>query len=141
MSFTAKIQRRIEAPVARVWAALTQPEWVKQYFFGSQLDTSWTPGSPIYFRGEWEGKPYEDRGTVLEYEADKRLAYNYFSSWATVEDRPENYQVIAYEVAAQDGGTLLTITQSNVSTEEAKDHSEQNWEMVINEMQKLVEVA
>lgn len=139
MSFTAKVQRTIHAPVSRVWEGLTQPALVKQYFFGSQLVTSWLPGTPIYFRGEWEGKPYEDKGTVLKFEPEKMLEYDYFSSWSDLEDRPENYQTIRYRVKSKGDSTILTITQSNIDTLEKKQHSAQNWAGLLKALKKLME--
>jgi hypothetical protein len=45
----------IRAPRAKVWEALTQPEIVRTYFFGTNLVTDWKVGSPLFFRGEWDG--------------------------------------------------------------------------------------
>jgi uncharacterized protein YndB with AHSA1/START domain len=139
MSFTAKIQRSIHAPLSKVWDGLTRPELVKQYFFGTDLVTSWEPGTPVFFRGEWEGKPYEDKGTVLKYEHGKMLEYNYFSSWSDQEDRPENYQRITYRVKAKGNSTVLTITQSNIDTLDKKVHSAQNWAGLMTALKKLME--
>jgi uncharacterized protein YndB with AHSA1/START domain len=139
MSFTAKVQRSIQAPISKVWAGLTLPELVKQYFFGSNLVTTWQPGSPIYFRGEWEGKPYEDKGTVLTFEPGKVLEYDYFSSWSDLEDLPENYQIIRYRLTPKANGTLLIITQRNIDTLEKKLHSAQNWAALLTDFKKLME--
>ena len=139
MSFTAKVQRSIQAPISKVWEGLTLPELVKQYFFGSNLVTTWQPGSPIYFRGEWEGKPYEDKGTVLTFEPGKVLEFNYFSSWSDLEDRPENYQIIRYRLTPKVNGTLLIITQRNIDTLEKKLHSAQNWSALLTDFKKLME--
>jgi uncharacterized protein YndB with AHSA1/START domain len=128
----------LKAPVEKVWEAITNPSIVKQYFFGTDLVTDWKPGSPLYFRGEWEGKPYEDKGTVLEYTPLKSLAYSYLSSWSGMADKPENYLHITYTVRPVAEGTELTITQTNYDEERAK-HSEGNWAMVIDGMRKLVE--
>src|SRR5216683_1166293 len=43
----------IKAPVQKVWDALTMPEFVKQWQYGSDLITDWKPGSDIRFRTEW----------------------------------------------------------------------------------------
>ncbi|HLP93157.1 MAG TPA: SRPBCC domain-containing protein [Saprospiraceae bacterium] len=139
MAFTAKIQRTIHAPVSKVWAGLTQPELVKQYFFGTNLVTSWQPGSPVYFRGEWEGKPYEDKGTVLQFEPEKMLRYDYFSSWSDLEDRPENYQIITYRVKAKGNSTVLSLVQQNIDTLEKKVHSVQNWGALLDALKKIME--
>ena len=139
MAFKAKIQCTIHAPLHAVWDGLTLPEQVKKYFFDTELITSWEPGSPVYFRGEWEGKPYEDKGTVLHYEPQKVLAFNYFSSWSDLPDRPENYQVITYRVKPKGSSTILTIVQSNIDTLEKKLHSAQNWKLLAKELKKLLE--
>lgn len=136
---TARVSIQLNAPIATVWKAITDPAEVKKYFFGTDLVTDWTVGQPIYFRGEWEGNPYEDKGTVLQFQPQKMLQYDYYSSFSEKEDIPENYQTITYELEPQNGGTLLKITQTNMGSEEQKQHSEQNWDMVLQEMKKLVE--
>lgn len=141
MAFFLKTQRTIHAPVERVWAALTQPEWVKQYFFGTDLITTWKPQTPIYFRGEWEGQPYEDKGTVLSFVPFQLLEFNYFSSWSDQEDRPENYQIIRYRVKSLGDKTVLVIEQRNIDTIDKKAHSLQNWRGLMLEIKKLLEHA
>ena len=128
----------VQAPIEKVWAALTEAEWVKQYFFGTELVTSWEVGSSIVFRGSWEGQAYEDKGTVLEYEPLKRLAFSYLSSWSQKEDLPENYLEVAYEVTAQGDHTLLTIHQTNYDAERA-EHSKENWKSLVDAMKALIE--
>src|SRR5688500_14564591 len=56
----------IDAPITEVWAALTDTDRLGEIMFGSTVETDWAIGSPIVYRGEWEGRPFEDRGTVLE---------------------------------------------------------------------------
>ncbi len=135
---TLKIEFKINAPLEKVWDALTNPVLIKQYFFGTDLDTSWKVGEPIFFRGAWEGVSYEDKGIVLEFEPLKSLKYNYLSSMSGAEDLPENYQNITYAVAALNGETLLTITQDGHESEEKREHSEQSWKGMMVEMEKLL---
>ncbi len=139
MALTLEFSISIAAPADKVWAALTTPELVKQYFFGTQLVTDWKVGSPVYFRGEWEGTPYEDKGMVLEFDPPKHLAYNYLSSWSGLEDVPENYANITYSVRESGGATFVTITQDNLENEEKRAHSEQNWQMVMQAMKEMLE--
>ena len=140
MEIHHKIQYRttINAPLEKVWEALTKSEIVKQYFFGTDLVTSWKVGEPIIFQGEWEGQKYQDKGEVLEYEHNKRLEYSYLSNWSGKEDKPENYLWVCYEVKADEGKTELTIHQSNYDEERAK-HSEGNWASIVDELKKIVE--
>ena len=62
----ATAETDISAAPDRVWSALVDPEQIKQYMFGSQVVTDWQPGSPIVWKGVYDGKPYEDKGEVLE---------------------------------------------------------------------------
>lgn len=139
MSFTAKVQRTIHAPIHKVWEGLTLPELVKQYFFGTQMDTNWVPGTPIFFRGEWAGTPYEDKGTVLKYEPQEMLQYDYLSSFSNLEDRPENYQTIIYRVKSKGNSTVLSISQRNIDTLEKKVHAVGSWTLLANSLKKLLE--
>ena len=68
MPYSSSASIVIEAPRTKIWDALTRPELIKQYFFGTNLVTDWTVGSPLFFRGEWSGTSYEDKGTVLSFD-------------------------------------------------------------------------
>ena len=83
------------------------------------------------FKGEWEGKKYEDKGTILENIPGKTFQYDYWSSMSGIEDKQENYLIITYSLVKKDDGTDLTITQENIQDEKTKAHSEQNWTKVI----------
>lgn len=141
MSYSSSTSIVINAPKTAVWDALTNPVAVKQYFFGTDLVTDWVVGSPIYFRGEWQGKSYEDKGTVLEYTPQEVLSYSYWSSMAGTEDVPENYQTLRYSLTQEDDGVRVTIEQSNVATQESADHSSENWKGVLEGLKKYVEAA
>jgi len=138
-NISATVKSNIDAPVEKVWNALTKPEIIKQYFFGTQTTTTWAKGSPITFDGKWEGKSYHDKGTVLDVQKNKLIKYSYWSSMSGIEDKPENYVIVTYELAGRDGDVELTITQENIPDEKTKEHSEANWKKVLNDLKKLVE--
>lgn len=133
-----KYQTTIKAPLEKVWDALINPEMVRQYFFGSNQETTWEVGSPLLWTGEYEGQTYVDKGVVLEFIPNKKVSYSYLSSWSGLEDNPENYLLVTCEVKPTNNGTELTITQSNYDGEKAK-HSSENWAVVIDGMKKLIE--
>ncbi len=135
----AKASTIIQAPTAKVWDALTQPELIKQYLFGTEVSTDWRAGSPITYRGVWEGKPYEDKGRVIQVEPGRRIVSTFWSSLSGVEDRPENYKTVQYELSNEGSGTRITVTQDNNASEEEARHSEQNWQMVLEGMKRLLE--
>ena len=137
--FTAAASTTIHASASRVWDALTQPQLIKQYFFGTNVVTDWKVGSPIYYKGEWQGRSYEDKGTVVTVEPNKRLVSTHWSPLAGVPDTPENYHTVTYLLSEHDGSTDVTIMQDNNASEEEKQHSEQNWKMVLAGLKKLLE--
>lgn len=129
----------IKATKAEVWDAITNPELIKKYFFGTETESDFKKGSPIYYRGVWEGKPYEDKGTILEIEKEKLFKHDYWSSFTGSEDKPENYAIITYSLSEKNGEVTLTVTQDSVPSEEQKERSEQNWGMVFQGMKELLE--
>lgn len=138
-TYTAKQSITIAAPRSKVWEAITKPELVKQYFFGTNIESTWKKGAAIRFTGEWEGKPYEDKGVIVEIEKDKLLKYNYYSSWSGKPDVPENYQLVTYRLNDMGGNTEYVVEQEGIETEEAARHSEQNWAGILQELRKLLE--
>ena len=137
LSLTTKID--INAPAAEVWQGLTDPEIVKQYFFGTNVKSDWKEGSPITFSGEWEGKSYSDKGEIQEITPGKYVKYSYWSSMGGTEDKPENYANVSYTLDENDGFTTLTVTQDNIKDLTSKEHSEQNWQTVFGGLKKLLE--
>ena len=138
-NYVAEARASIHASPSNVWQALTDPKIIQQYFFGTNVVTDWKVGSPIYYRGEWQGKAYEDKGSILEFEPEKRLVSTHWSPLAGVADIPENYHKVTYLLDAHDGMTDVTILQDNNASEEEKQHSEQNWQMVLDGLKKVVE--
>jgi uncharacterized protein YndB with AHSA1/START domain len=137
----AKVSLVLNARAEHVWDALTNPALITQYLFGTNVTSTWLEGTPIVWQGEWQGKSYVDKGTVLKAERGKVLQYTYFSSMSGKPDTPENYSVITITLASKGKATVLELSQDNNGSEEARDHSERNWKMVMEGMKKLVEKA
>jgi uncharacterized protein YndB with AHSA1/START domain len=138
-NIVAKATVTIDASTSRVWDALTKPDLIKQYLFGTEVTTDWQVGSPITYQGTWEGKAYKDKGKVLQVEPGKLLVSTFWSSLSGAPDVPENYKTVRYELSPAGGGTKLTLIQDNNATQEEADHSAQNWNMVLDGIKKLLE--
>ncbi len=95
----AKVSTTINAPAASVWDALTNPEKIKKYMFVTNVSSSFKEGSPITWKGEWEGKPYEDKGKILKITPQRVLQYSHFSPLSGEPDKPENYHTVTIELA------------------------------------------
>ena len=98
---TAKATLTIHAPIAKVWDALIDPEVIKRYMFGAIVVSDWQQGSSITWKGEWKGKPYEDKGRILELRALERLRYSHFSPLGGAPDLPENYHHVTIDLSGR----------------------------------------
>ncbi|MFO0322108.1 MAG: SRPBCC family protein [Bacteroidota bacterium] len=129
----------IKATTSEVWKALTNPDLIKQWLFGTKVISDWKVGEPILFTGNWQGTDYEDKGTILKFDPEKVFQYNYWSGFSGKPDVPENYSVITFELKTNSAVTILTLTQSNVASEIAYEHSDKNWDATLALMKKIIE--
>ena len=139
-NFVAKKRITVSAPPDVVWRALTDPAMVRQYMYGTNLQTDWTVGSPITWKGEWQGQAYEDKGTVVAVDPKKLLKVTHWSPMGGSEDKPENYHTVTYELAEHGQETILTVEQdNNPSQEAANTMAEQNWGPVLEGLKAAAE--
>jgi len=135
----AKASIRINATTERVWDALVNPEAIKQYMFGTNVISEWREGSPITWKGEWQGKAYEDKGVVLKFQLRRTIQYSHFSPLSGLPDKPENYHTVTIDLSADGNQTHVSLAQDNNATEEARAHSEKNWGMMLAALKKFLE--
>jgi len=139
-TLTASVEVEIGAPPSLVWRALTSPELIARYLFGTKTETEWKVGGAIRFSGEHQGKTYEDKGTVLAFEPEKSLKYSYLSSLSGKEDKPENYMIVSFSInPISEKKTVLVLNQENIADESTREHSENNWRKVLATLKDLLE--
>ncbi|MBC9822108.1 SRPBCC domain-containing protein [Terrabacter sp. MAHUQ-38] len=136
----ARAEVIVDAKPNAVWDALTDPEQVRAWMVGTTVTTDWQAGSPITWQGEMNGKPYEDKGEVLEAEAPSRLSMTHYSPLMGQEDRPENYHTVTYTLTpTRDGRTTVALEQDgNESAEQAEQFS-QNWQSMLESLKQTAE--
>jgi len=141
MSEKYKVEKTIEinADKSKVWNALTNPDIIKQYFFGTEVVSDWEVGSEIIFQGEYQGRKYRDKGNILKIETEKIFQYNYWSGFSDLEDKEENYSIVTYKLNEANGKTKLLLTQENIANEQSREHSDKNWDMVLTQMKEIIE--
>ena len=135
----AKASVTVDAATQKVWEALINPEQIKQYMFGTTVKSDWAEGSPITWKGEWEGKSYEDKGTLLKVEPGEVLQYSHFSPLSGMPDEPESYHTVTIQLSKDGDQTRVSLEQDKNSSEEERDHSQKNWESMLQELKKLLE--
>ena len=142
---TARASVLVNAPPKAVWKALTDPTLIRQYFMGTTVSTDWKEGSPITFRGDFNGRSYEDKGEILAIRPQKELRYSHWSPMAGTPDAPENYHVVDIELRKADAATEVTLTQSNLSgavtdaDRASRDEYTKNWDHVLQGLKRVVE--
>lgn len=140
---SAQVEKTIHGPAADVWNALTTPESLKKFFFGADVTTDWKVGQPIRFAGEFAGKPYEDKGKLLEIDTEKCLSFSHWSAMSGQADAPENYHVVTFDLLDQGQDTVVTLSQSNLmggvtpSDVAHRAEYEKNWGTVLDGLAAL----
>ncbi len=136
---TATASTTVEAREAAVWDALVNPDVIRRWMAGAQVESDWKQGSRIVWRGEWQGRAFEDRGTVLRVEPGRLLQSTHFSPLSGAPDLPENHHTVTIELRPDGERTLLSLTQDNNPSESAREHSEKNWSAMLAGLKKAVE--
>lgn len=129
----------IAAPPERVWEALTSPDQISQWFFGVDTESDWQVGGAIVHRGEYQGRPYEDTGEILELDPPKRFVHTHWSPMSGTPDTPENHQRVTWSLEPTHDGTALTVDEDNLPSEQAKAISDQSWPQVLENLRALLE--
>jgi uncharacterized protein YndB with AHSA1/START domain len=137
--YLATAVTEINATPAQVWQALTDPKLIKRYMFGSEVVTDWKKGSPIVWKGEYQGRTYEDKGEIVEIEPEHHLKVTHFSPLSGQEDVPENYHNLVYELAAIGDTTYVSLSQDKNATEAQAEHSKGMWQKMLVGLKEVVE--
>lgn len=135
----AKASIAVDAPRSAVWDALVSPAALKKFMFGSTVVSDWKEGSPIVFKGEWEGKRYEDKGVIRQFKPGRTLQYTHFSPLSGLADKPENYHTVTIELSSEGSGTRVSLSQDNNPTDQEREHSEKNWGTMLAGLKKYLE--
>jgi uncharacterized protein YndB with AHSA1/START domain len=138
-ALTTAVSILIDAPASEVWKAITSPEQIKKYLMGTEVKSDWKEGSPITYEGSYNGKSYRDKGVIKKIVPEKIFQSTYWSSVGGKEDKPENYNLVTYTLAPQDGKTQVTLSQDNIQSDKEKEHVSGNWKAVLQKLKAVVE--
>lgn len=133
----------INASPAMVWDALTNPEIIKKYLFGTETITDWKVGSEIIFQGKYgenNEHSYRDKGIIIQNIPGELLSYSYWSGFSGLEDKPENYSLVTYNLKSEDDQeTTFTWTQKGYATEEGYQHSLGGMKEFLKQIKRVIE--
>lgn len=133
----------INAPTSEVWHLLTAPEWMQKWMISNDIEinisTDWKVGSPMVIRGKMNGKNFENKGTVLQFEPEKTLQYSHLSSTSRLPDQPKSYSIIEFRLQPLEDLTILTLTVSNFPTESIYKHLAFYWNVTLEVLKRMIE--
>lgn len=138
----------LNAPIAKVWDALINPEQTKKYMFGCEAISHWKPGSTLLWKGVYEGKEMIFvKGIVLDVQPNKVLKFTVIDPNASYPDIPENHLNVTYELSEQDRQTTLTVSQDGFenAAEGQKRYEDvfnkgDGWNPILIQIKKIVEL-
>jgi len=139
----------INAPIDKVWNTLTDPEQTKKYMFGCETVSDWKPGSSLLWRANYEGKEMVFvKGNIIAIQPPILLTYTVIDPNADMPDMPDNYLNVTYQLAEQDGVTILTVSQDGFekAAEGEKRYKDvynngEGWNPILVEIKKVAEAA
>ena len=129
------IVRTIKAPPARVWAAITQPEQMLQWWgpdagptLSAQADVR--PGGrfSIVFR-LCNGDEHNPTGTYREVIPERKLVFTW--EWVGM---PERESLVTFLLAPSASGTELTLIHEQLPDEAARVSHAQGWSGLLDKL-------
>lgn len=116
------IERVYNAPVEKVWKALTNKNYMKQWYFDI-AEFEPVVGFEFQFEGSNDGRTFLHRCKIIEVVENKKLKH----SWR-YEDYPGN-SFVTFELFDEDGKTHLKLRHEGLETfpSENPDFKKQNF--------------
>ena len=130
------IERSYNAPVEKVWKAITDKDAMKQWYFDI-AEFKAEPGFEFSFTGGAEDRIYLHLCKVIDVEKNKKLSY----SWTY--EGYEGYSVVTFELFPEgDGITKVRLTHEGLESfpahigDFARKSFEQGWSEIIGKLLK-----
>jgi uncharacterized protein YndB with AHSA1/START domain len=121
----------------KLWAALTDPKTIKQYWFGMTCESDFKKGSP--WRIIFEDGRIADSGEILDVDPGKRLVIKWRNEWKP-ELKDEGFSTCTMELEPVEAAVKLTITHM-IDKENAKfiEAVSGGWPKVLSNLKSLLE--
>jgi hypothetical protein len=135
-----EVHALIEASIKDAWKLLVDPVRLGRLFWESTVESDFVPGRPIVWRGTWEGKPFEDRGTIKAVKKPSLLQYSHWAP-SSGPDIEANHSLLTWRLSAEKKGVHVSFSHENIATEEMKEHSRQMWSQLLARMKEMLEAG
>jgi len=126
----------LDAPRGRVWAAITDPAELSQWF-GDEAEMDLRPGGDGAMIWKSHGR-FAMR--ILEVEAPRRLVWSWVHDPNVAFERAPATTVEWVLTERADGGTTLSLTESGFLTDEHQSDNDHGWNEELGELVTLLKV-
>ena len=123
----------------KLWSALTNPEFMKQYWFGTHSESQWTPGSSwTHMSGDSQ---ILDTGEIVEADPPRRLVIRWQNEFKP-ELKAEGASLCTIEIERSATAVRLSITHT-IEREPSKfiDAVSGGWPKVLSNLKSLLETG
>jgi uncharacterized protein YndB with AHSA1/START domain len=129
----------IQASPDRVWRAITDGDETVRYYYGTRVQSSWAPGSPVVYTNP-DGSVAAD-GTVLEVDEPRLLRITFLAHWDP-EVEADGAVVQAWTLEAAGPATKLTIRTSGLKpgSKTERDYAG-GWVHIVSGLKTFVETG
>ncbi|SHF19430.1 Uncharacterized conserved protein YndB, AHSA1/START domain [Seinonella peptonophila] len=134
----------IDGTLEQVWKALIDPEFTKQLYYGSIIESSFKVGEPLVYVGPGaEGeRTTHVYGTVLAYEPNKKLSFTHFTGKAYNPDTEKYESRITYELEQVGQSTKLLLIHDQLKEDDPSyAGSQKGWPMILSNTKTLIETG
>jgi uncharacterized protein YndB with AHSA1/START domain len=122
----------------KLWRALTEGAFTRQYWFGETIESDWTPGSRVVFRS---GDEVHDYGEVLECKPYSRLSYSWQVEFHEL-FRHEKPSRVTFELEAMGAEVKLTVTHDEFEPgSKVRSAVSGGWPLVLASLKSLLETG
>jgi uncharacterized protein YndB with AHSA1/START domain len=129
----------IRTTAEKVWQALVEPEFTRQYFFGMTMETDWKVGSAWKTVGS-DGET-KDSGEIVEINPPKRLVLTWRNEFRA-EMKAEGDSRMSYELEQEGEMVKLTVLHEIDQPESKLIRAVSNgWPMILSSLKSLLETG
>ncbi len=129
----------IRTTPAKLWQALTEPEFIRQYWFDMNIESTWKKGAPWQMRFE-DGR-LSDAGEILEIDPPRRMVIRWQNEWKP-ELKAEGPSRCTIELEPLDHAVKLTITHE-IERPDSKliTAVSGGWPLIVSNLKSLLETG
>lgn len=128
----------IAAPAQRIWDAIVQPEFARQYWGHGNI-SDWKPGSPWKHQDAETGE-IKMTGKVVESMPPQRLVITWFHP--KDEGNPSEHTRVTFELEPVDSMTRLTVIHDQLVPGSSMDKGiRQGWPRVLSSLKTFLETG